>query len=76
MESAAPLMTPAELAALTARTDRIDHILKALLAFECCQDFSDLDRAERDLLQAAQPLPIPPPGPQPPAPPGTLPPLP
>ena len=62
-------MTPAELAALTAHADRLDHILRALRAFDHCRTSRDVDRAQINLHQAAQPLPIPPTGPQPPAPP-------
>jgi hypothetical protein len=45
-------MTPADLADLTARAERLDSILRALRAFEGCRYELDVAAAERD-LQAA-----------------------
>jgi phosphopantetheine adenylyltransferase len=45
-------MTPAELADLTARAERLDRILRALRAFKDCRYELDVAAAERD-LQAA-----------------------
>jgi hypothetical protein len=45
-------MTPAELAALTARANRIERIIKALQAFEGCEHDHEHAAAERELKAA------------------------